>query len=88
MSETEAIDQRIASTLILSLFWASRKDSKKIIPNNKYNKFNYLTLIEDIHNIIFNNKDLNRQERWDLCCRQRFHMKSYMTQILKRIQTS
>ena len=45
----------------------------------------YFVLIQDIHNILLYCKDLSNQEKFELCTRERSHMKAYLKELLKKI---
>ncbi|MFX1258314.1 MAG: hypothetical protein ACFFAN_10665 [Promethearchaeota archaeon] len=45
-----------------------------------------LELISDIHNILLNCEDLSNQDKLELCSRARSYMKSYLREILIRVQ--
>ncbi len=52
----------------------------------KERNFNeYFLLIQDIHNVLLHCKDLTYQEKFELCTRERSHMKGYLREVLKRI---
>ncbi len=42
-------------------------------------------LIQDIHNILLYCKELSNQEKFELCTRERSHMKAYLKELLKKI---
>ncbi|MFX1309970.1 MAG: hypothetical protein ACFE8C_09770 [Promethearchaeota archaeon] len=52
---------------------------------NKRDLKNHFILIQDIHKILLYYKDLTHQEKFDLCSRERSHMKAYLKKILKKI---
>ncbi len=45
-----------------------------------------LELIEDIHNILLTCEDLTYIEKIELCSQERQHMKSYLKDVLNRVQ--
>ena len=42
-------------------------------------------LIQDIHNILLYCKELSNQEKFELCTREKSHMKAYLKELLKKI---
>ncbi|MFX1392051.1 MAG: hypothetical protein ACFFAH_00620 [Promethearchaeota archaeon] len=52
---------------------------------NKKDLKDHFILIQDIHKILLYYKDLTHQEKFDLCSRERTHMKAYLKEILKKI---
>lgn len=72
--------------------YSPNEQSKENINNNinplhgtKKGFNNHIVLIEDIHKILLYYKDLSNQEKFELCSRERSHMKAYLKEVLKKI---
>lgn len=48
----------------------------------------YLSILNDIHSILSNCPDLTNTQKLDFCTNQRYFMKLYLKEILKKINTS
>ncbi len=74
--EAESLENRKKSDInneIISLYTKERNFNE------------YFVLIQDIHNVLLHCKDLTHKEKFELCTRERSHMKGYLREVLKRI---
>ncbi|MFX1257335.1 MAG: hypothetical protein ACFFAN_05725 [Promethearchaeota archaeon] len=51
---------------------------------NKRAQNEHFVLIQDIRNILLCCKDLTNEEKFELCTRERSHIKAYLKEVLKK----
>ena len=66
---------------------SANKTTDLVIQECEINKQDYLIMINDLHNLLKNCKDLSNNEKLEYCNSERHYMKEYLKHALIKINT-